>query len=56
VDDPLRCSGGKLFNPNEDDLGVDDVVDDGMNAITPLLQREMMMHDVSSISRLIAFV
>ena len=56
MDDPLRCSGGKLFNPNEDVLGVDDVVDDGMNAITPLLHREMMMHDVSSISRLIAFV
>ena len=54
MDDPLRCSGGKLFNPNDDVLGVD--VDDGMNAITPLLHREMMMHDVSSISRLIAFV
>ena len=47
MDAPLR-SGGNL-NPTDSDL---DVGVDGMNAITPR-HREMMMHDVNTIRRLI---
>ncbi len=52
-DDPLRGNGGKLllFHRTDDVDGFD-----GRNAITPprlMLQRAMMMHDVSTIGRLI---